>query len=154
MRAVVQRVSRAQVSVDGAVVGQIEQGLCVLVGVQEGDTDADLGVLARKLPSLRIFSDEEGKMNKSVVDIGGAMLLISQFTLCAETAKGTRPSFVRAMEPTKAKAMFEELVAKIGVTVPVQTGQFQATMAVALVNDGPVTLILDSRAKRGSELHD
>lgn len=152
MRAVVQRVSRAEVRVGGECVGKIEKGLCVLVGVQAGDTAQDLAFLARKLPALRIFPDEAGKMNKSVVDLGGQMLLISQFTLLAETSKGTRPSFGHAMEPAVAKDMFDTLAATISEQVPVQTGQFQADMDVELVNDGPVTLILDSRVKRGQEL--
>lgn len=152
MRAVVQRVSRAEVRVDGEIVGQIDKGLCVLVGVQAGDTEQDLAFMARKLPALRIFADEAGKMNKSVVDCGGKLLLISQFTLLAETSKGTRPSFGHAMEPQVAKEMFDRLVATMRSQLPVETGQFQADMDVELVNDGPVTLILDSRVKRGQEL--
>lgn len=148
MRAVVQRVSAASVRVAGEAVGAIEGGLLVLVGVADGDTDADLDWLARKLTGLRIFPDEQGKMNRSVIDVSGSVLLVSQFTLCADVGKGTRPSFGRAMEPARAEAMFDRLVAKVSGSVPVATGRFGAQMEVALTNDGPVTLWLDSR--RGS----
>ena len=151
MKAVVQRVRRAEVCVEGEVVGSIETGLCVLVGVQSTDTERDLAYLAQKLPALRIFSDADGKMNRNVVDAGGSVLLISQFTLCADTSKGNRPSFVQAMEPRQAKAMFDQLVEKVGAVVPVATGQFQADMQVSLVNDGPVTLVLDSQARKAAE---
>lgn len=145
MRAVVQRVARARVEVNGETVGSIERGLLVLVGVSEGDGDADLEWLARKLVSLRVFPDDAGKMNLSVADISGAILLVSQFTLCADVGKGTRPSFGKAMEPARAEAMFNRLVEKVGETVPVATGRFGASMAVELLNDGPVTLWLDTR---------
>lgn len=145
MRAVVQRVARAKVEVDEASVGSIERGLLVLVGVAEGDTEADLEWLARKLVALRIFPDESGKMNLSVADVSGSVLLVSQFTLCADVGKGTRPSFGKAMAPEQAQAMFERLVAKVAEAVPVATGRFGAHMMVELVNDGPVTLWLDSR---------
>lgn len=145
MRAVVQRVSRARVEVGGEEVGAIERGVLVLVGVADGDTDADLEWLARKLTALRVFPDAEGKMNRSVADVGGAALLVSQFTLCADVGKGTRPSFGRAMEPALAQAMFDALVRRVGEAVPVATGRFGANMQVELTNDGPVTLWLDSR---------
>jgi D-tyrosyl-tRNA(Tyr) deacylase len=145
MRAVVQRVQRAQVTVGGEVVGAIGPGLLVLVGVAAGDTDADRAWLAKKLPALRVFADDAGKMNRSVADIGGAVLLVSQFTLCADVTKGTRPSFTGAMEPAAAERAFAALVAEVGALVPVQTGRFRADMQVELVNDGPVTLWLDSR---------
>ena len=145
MRAVVQRVARAQVDVEGAAVGAIGRGLLVLVGVAEGDTDADRGWLARKLPALRIFPDDDGKMNRSVVDIAGSILVVSQFTLCADVTKGTRPSFVAAMAPAEAARQVDALVAELRALVPVQTGRFGADMQVSLVNDGPVTIWLDSR---------
>ncbi len=147
MRAVVQRVSRAEVRVEGSVVGKIERGLVVLVGIEASDTDADLAFMVRKLPKMRIFSDDAGKMNHSVADIGGALLLVSQFTLCADTDKGARPSFVRAMEPEAANAMFKRLVAQLSAFVPVETGRFQAMMEVDLVNDGPVTVVLESQKR-------
>lgn len=145
MRAVVQRVARAQVQVSRETVGAIERGLLVLVGVAEGDGEADLEWLARKLVSLRVFPDEAGKMNLSIADISGAALLVSQFTLCADVGKGTRPSFGNAMEPARAEAMFNQLVERVGRAVPVATGRFGANMQVELTNDGPVTLWLDSR---------
>jgi D-aminoacyl-tRNA deacylase len=145
MRAVVQRVSRAEVRVDGAAVGAIGRGLLVLVGVAHGDGDADGAWLAKKLPALRIFPDDAGKMNRSVVDIGGAILVVSQFTLCADVTKGTRPSFVAAMEPEEAERRVQLLVAALAAAVPVQTGRFRADMQVELINDGPVTIWLDSR---------
>lgn len=145
MRAVVQRVSRAKVSVDGAEVGAIKRGLLVLVGVTEGDEDRDLDWMARKIVSLRVFPDDEGRMNRSVAEVGGGVLLVSQFTLCADVGKGSRPSFIKAMEPERANAMFEKLVAAVGETgVPVATGRFRAHMEVELVNDGPVTLWLNT----------
>lgn len=145
MRAVVQRVSRASVRVGAEEVGAIGRGLLVLVGVAEGDGEADLEWVARKLTALRIFPDEAGKMNLSVADVHGSVLLVSQFTLCADVGKGTRPSFGRAMAPSQAEAMFERLVQRVSETVPVETGRFGAHMEVQLTNDGPVTLWLDSR---------
>jgi D-aminoacyl-tRNA deacylase len=147
VRAVVQRVSSAKVEVDGAVVGAIDRGLMVLVGVVEGDVAEDAEWLGRKLLSLRIFPDDAGKMNLSVTDIRGALLLVSQFTLCADIGKGARPSFMGAMAPEAAKAAFDALVADLRQTLPVETGQFGAHMAVSLTNDGPVTLWLDSRRR-------
>lgn len=145
MRAVVQRVSRAKVTVAGEVVGSIERGLLVLVCAVQGDGDGDRQWLAKKLPALRIFPDEAGKMNRSVVDVGGQMLVVSQFTLAADVTKGTRPSFIAALEPGAAERQVEALVADLRAVVPVQTGRFRADMQVELVNDGPVTLWLDSR---------
>lgn len=145
MRAVVQRVTRARVLVGGELVGQIGRGLLVLVGVMGDDQERDRRWLARKLASLRVFEDEAGKMNRSVADVAGSLLLVSQFTLCADTSKGTRPSFAAAMEPTRAAAELEALVGELRQVVPVETGRFGAMMAVELVNDGPVTLWLDSR---------
>ncbi|RCS41277.1 D-tyrosyl-tRNA(Tyr) deacylase [Bremerella cremea] len=145
MRGVVQRVSEAHVKVDGQVVGQIAQGLVVLLGVAEGDTAADLKYLVEKTIHLRIFEDEDGKMNRSVLDIGGSILAISQFTLLGDCRKGRRPSFITAAKPEEANALYEEyvrLVREQGLAV--ETGIFRADMKVHLVNDGPVTMILDS----------
>lgn len=145
MRAVVQRVTRAAVRVSGEEISSIQHGLWVLVGVHQGDEPRDVEWLSKKLLRLRIFADVDGKMNRSVLDVGGALLLVSQFTLCADTRRGTRPSFVHAMEPERAASLFALLVAELAKEVPVQTGQFGAHMEVEGVNDGPVTLWLDSR---------
>ena len=145
MRAVVQRVTQARVEVDGAVVGEIGPGLLVLLGVAKTDTTADAGFLAEKIAGLRIFSDAAGKMNLSVADIGGAMLAVSQFTLYGDCRKGRRPSFDHAAPAEQARALYEQFVAaarRAGLRV--ETGIFQADMAVSLVNDGPVTLIVET----------
>ena len=148
MRAVVQRVSKASVTVAGERISAIQRGLMVLVGSEREDEDADLHYIARKLIQLRIFNDEEGKLNRSVVDIGGAILLVSQFTLMADTRKGRRPSYIRAMRPEEAASMIASLASLIAARgVSVQTGVFGAHMMVDLVNDGPVTIIIDSRRK-------
>jgi D-tyrosyl-tRNA(Tyr) deacylase len=145
MRAVVQRVTRAEVRVDAEVVGRIEHGLCVLVGVGKGDTDDDARSLADKVTNLRIFSDADDKMNLDVKAIGGALLCISQFTLLGDARKGRRPSFADALEPGPAAELFEAFVAHCRREVRVETGRFRASMQVELVNDGPVTLLLDTR---------
>jgi D-aminoacyl-tRNA deacylase len=146
MKAVLQRVSQASVTVDGAIVGQIGQGLLVLLGVQQGDSESDARALADKTIAMRIFDDSEGKMNLSVEDVKGSVLVVSQFTLLGDCRKGRRPSFVDAAPPEVAERLYETFVAAIGVArVPVATGKFRAQMDVALVNDGPVTLLLDSR---------
>lgn len=147
MRSVVQRVGRARVTVGGEEVGAIERGLLALVGVMEGDETEDARWLEHKLLSLRVFEDEAGKMNRSVKDIGGQLLLVSQFTLAADVGKGARPSFVQAMHPAQARPMFDALVESLRQAVPVATGTFGAHMQVELVNDGPVTLWLDSRRR-------
>ncbi|MEW4562391.1 D-aminoacyl-tRNA deacylase [Bremerella sp. JC770] len=145
MRGVVQRVLEAHVKVDGQIVGQIEQGLVVLLGVAEGDTATDLKYLVEKTIHLRIFEDDEGKMNRSVIDVGGSILAISQFTLLGDCRKGRRPSFISAAKPEEANAMYESYVQQIREQgVKVETGIFQADMKVHLINDGPVTLVLDS----------
>ncbi|HKY35224.1 MAG TPA: D-aminoacyl-tRNA deacylase [Polyangiaceae bacterium] len=147
MRAVVQRVSEAEVSVDAELVGKIGPGLCVLVGVGHGDTQAQATTLADKVLNLRIFADDAGKMNRSLLEVGGQLLAVSQFTLYGDTSKGRRPSFVGAMEPGQAEQLFEQFCAvcrKQGVTVA--TGRFRTHMSVSLVNDGPVTLLLDISA--------
>lgn len=146
MRAVVQRVSRAGVEIAGETVGQIERGLMVLLGVARDDTVKDALYLAEKSAGLRIFEDDAGKMNRSVVDIGGAVLVVSQFTLLGDCRKGRRPGFTDAAPPEQADALYQAYVETLraqGLTVA--TGVFQAEMQVELVNDGPVTLLLDSR---------
>jgi D-tyrosyl-tRNA(Tyr) deacylase len=149
MRAVVQRVSSARVTVAGEITGEIAQGLLVLLGVAQGDTAADGEWLAQKLAALRIFEDDAGKMNRSVVDIAGGALVVSQFTLLASVAKGTRPSFNAAAPPALAIPLYEKFVAQLSATLgrPVATGRFGAMMDVALVNAGPVTLVIDSRLR-------
>ena len=148
MRAVVQRVTEASVSVDGKVISAVGEGLMVLLGVENGDTVQDARYLADKLTGLRIFEDEQDKMNLSVADRGGEILMVSQFTLCADCRHGRRPSFTDAMEPAAAKALYEtatEYCRQNGVVT--KPGQFQAHMQVRLVNDGPVTIVLDSRKR-------
>jgi D-tyrosyl-tRNA(Tyr) deacylase len=144
MKAVVQRVSEGSVSVGDEITGQIEQGLVVLLGVHRDDTEAEMKWIAEKLLKLRIFPDEEGKMNRSVSDIQGSILLISQFTLYGNLKKGTRPSFVEAAEPEKAEDLYNKMIEylKKAGSVPVETGRFGAKMDVKLTNDGPVTIIL------------
>jgi len=146
MRAVVQRVTSAEVRIDGRVSGKIGKGLLVFVGVGQGDGDTDLSYMASKIPELRIFEDASGKFNLSLRDVGGEVLIVSQFTLYGDCRRGRRPSFTDAAEPAAAKNLYEELISKMkGQGIPVQTGEFQARMEVDLINDGPVTLLLDSR---------
>jgi D-tyrosyl-tRNA(Tyr) deacylase len=146
MRCVVQRVSRASVSVSGSVVGQIGAGLLVFVGVGDGDGQADIEYTASKLLGLRVFPDADGKMNLSVVDVRGALLVISQFTLFGDVRRGRRPSFIEAAPPDAGRATYEALLSQLRASgTPVQAGVFQAHMDVELVNDGPVTLLIDSR---------
>jgi D-tyrosyl-tRNA(Tyr) deacylase len=145
MRAVLQRVSRAAVRIDAQTVGSIEAGLLVLLGIAPSDTDAQVRWLADKIVNLRLFPDEQGKMNRSLLDCGGAALIVSQFTLYCDTRKGRRPSFTEAAGPPIAIPLYEAFVAAVAASgVPVATGQFGADMAVELVNDGPVTLIVDT----------
>ena len=146
MRAVVQRVSRAQVTVAGEIVGRIERGFLVLLDVEENDTTEDAAFMAAKVAGLRVFEDAEGKMNLGLSDVGGAMLVVSQFTLLGDCRKGKRPSFIRAARPEQADALYQEFVAAVaGQGIQVETGRFQTHMDVELVNDGPVTLLVDSR---------
>src|SRR5215469_15998571 len=146
MRAVVQRVSRASVKVNGELTGNIGEGLLVLLGVGQDDTDADASYLAEKVAGLRIFEDTEGKMNRSVTDVGGAVLAVSQFTLFGDVRKGKRPSFDAAARPERARALYEHFVERIRATgLRCETGRFQEMMEVKLINQGPVTILLDSR---------
>ncbi len=146
MKVVIQRVSRAAVTVHDRVVGEIAHGLVVLVGVVRGDTRRDMIALTEKILALRIFADADGKMNLSVQDVNGSILLVSQFTLAADCRKGRRPSFVDAAAPVEAQALYETMAAYLRDSgIAVQTGVFGAQMAVALVNDGPVTILLNSR---------
>ena len=147
MRAVLQRVKEASVTVDGKITGQIGQGLLVLLGVGKGDTEKDLDFMVDKIPMLRIFEDAAGKMNLSLMDTSKALLAVSQFTLFADTKKGRRPSFIDAMAPEEARRMYSALCDRFrALGLEVQEGVFAADMKVSLVNDGPVTLCLDSRA--------
>ncbi|HUS68731.1 MAG TPA: D-aminoacyl-tRNA deacylase [Kofleriaceae bacterium] len=147
MRSVVQRVSRARVTVDGQVVGAIDRGLLVLVGAGAGDVAADVGYTVDKIANLRIFPDDAGKMNRSVLDVGGGVLAVSQFTLYGDARKGRRPAFVDALEPVAAEKLYQDVVAGLRAAgiAQVATGVFRADMEVELVNDGPVTILLDSR---------
>jgi len=148
MRAVVQRVSQASVTVEGEEIGALASpapGLLVLLGAGQGDTQRDVDYLVSKICGLRIFEDEQGKMNLSVGEVGGSMLVVSQFTLYGDCRKGRRPSFVGAMEPQAARELVDRFIAGASALVPVETGRFQVHMAVSLVNDGPVTLLIDSR---------
>jgi len=147
VRAVVQRVARAEVRVDGEVVGRIGRGLCVLLGAGTGDGPDDVAYLADKVVNLRIFEDDEGKMNRSLLDVGGGLLAVSQFTLYGDARKGRRPSFVGALEPVAAERLYQDFVAAArGAGVAeVASGRFRAMMEVDLVNWGPVTILLDSR---------
>lgn len=145
MRAVVQRVDRASVTVDGSVTGSVKKGLLVLLGVAEGDTDKDLSYIVDKVTGLRIFEDENEKMNLSVQEVGGEILAVSQFTLCGDCRKGKRPSFDKAAKPDIANDYYERFVAACREKgIHVETGVFRAHMLVELVNNGPVTILLDS----------
>ena len=149
MRAVVQRVSSASVDSEGVRTGTIGKGFVVLLGVTHSDTEADAAWLAEKIAGLRVFEDEEGKLNRSLLDAGGEMLVVSQFTLYGDCRRGRRPSFSEAARPEVANALYEKFVEYARKTgVPVQTGVFQTMMAVSLVNDGPVTLIIDTPEKK------
>ena len=146
MRAVVQRVTSAKVEVDDQTVGEIAGGVLVLLGVARDDEPSDADYLADKIINLRIFRDEAGKMNRSLAEAGGAMLVVSQFTLYGDVRKGRRPSYIDAAEPEKANALYEHFVARARAQgIKVETGVFQAMMQVRLTNDGPVTILLDSR---------
>ncbi|MFC1841462.1 D-aminoacyl-tRNA deacylase [Candidatus Dependentiae bacterium] len=146
MRAIIQRVTSASVSVDDTLVSQIGVGLLVLLGIKDDDTQKDQEYIAKKMLNLRIFSDEQGKMNKSIQDISGELLLVSQFTLYGDCRKGNRPSFVKAMPPQKAEVFYNAFVEHVRKIYPrVKEGAFGAYMQVTLVNDGPVTILIDSQ---------
>lgn len=145
MKAVVQRTTRAGVSIDGNTVGRIDRGLLVLLGIEPDDGEADIEYMVKKCSGLRIFEDENGKMNLSVQDVGGSILLVSQFTLLGDARKGNRPSFTGAAVPEKAIPIYERVISELAKRFPVQTGVFGADMQVELVNDGPVTILLDSK---------
>jgi D-tyrosyl-tRNA(Tyr) deacylase len=146
MRAVVQRVTRASVTVDGEIVGEVENGLVVLLGVARDDTQKDAAYLVDKIAALRIFDDQDGKMNLSVRDVAGGLLVVSQFTLYGDVRRGLRPSWIDAAAPEVAEPLYEFFVAEAGKRIShVATGSFRAMMQVELVNDGPVTILLDSR---------
>ncbi len=149
MRVVIQRVSEAAVKIDGNIVGEISKGLLVLLGIAQEDTEQDALYLIQKLINLRIFSDADGKMNLSVQDCGGELLVVSQFTLYADTKKGNRPSYIRAARPEQAIPLYEFFLQELQKQFqgPIQTGKFGADMKVSLINDGPVTIIMDSRGE-------
>lgn len=149
MRAVLQRVTQASCTVDGNVTGQIGLGFLVLVGIEDADTDEDLQWLAQKIVGMRVFGDESGLMNKALADVGGDILLISQFTLFAQTKKGNRPSFIRAARPDKAIPMYEKMITVLEALMgkKIATGIFGADMKISLLNDGPVTIVMDTKDK-------
>lgn len=147
MKAVIQRVTSARVVIDGKEYSRIGSGVLVLLGVAKGDTTADAAYLARKIVELRIFEDEQGKMNRSLSEVGGALLAVSQFTLLGNCERGRRPGFDQAARPEEAKPLYERFVSEVDVLgIPVATGQFQAMMSVELTNDGPVTFVLESKS--------
>lgn len=149
MRLVIQRVTHASVTIEGVLKSKIEKGLLILVGIEDADTDADINWLAQKVVNLRIFDDENGVMNCSVIDTDGEILIVSQFTLHAMTAKGNRPSYIRASKPDFAIPMYEKFCAKVSELLgkEVGTGEFGADMKVELLNDGPVTILIDSQRR-------
>jgi len=149
MRALIQRVSSASVTIEGNVSGEIGQGLLILIGIEDADTSEDIDWLCGKITRLRIFGDDEGLMNRSVVDVDGGLLVVSQFTLFASTKKGNRPGFTRSAKPPVAIPLYEQFVKTLAFTAvrTVETGEFGADMQVGLVNDGPVTIWMDSKAR-------
>ncbi len=150
MIAVIQRVSKASVKINGEIKGAIGRGLLVLVGIEEADGAEDIGWLSKKIINLRIFEDEAGVMNRSLVDTAGDLLLISQFTLHASTKKGNRPSYIKAAKPDVAIPLYEQFIGQLGTDLgkPIQTGEFGADMKVSLLNDGPVTIIIDTKDRK------
>ena len=149
MKAVIQRVKSASVSVDDKIIGEIATGFLILLGVEQSDTQDDLNYLVKKTIGLRIFKDDNKNMNLSIKDVGGEALVVSQFTLCADTGRGRRPSFIKAANPEEADSMYQQFCEQLTMNnLSVQRGEFGAMMDVSLVNDGPVTIILDSREKK------
>ncbi|MBK6263446.1 D-tyrosyl-tRNA(Tyr) deacylase [Marivirga sp. S37H4] len=150
MIVVIQRVTEASVTINNAVKGKIGYGLMILLGIEEADTDEDIEWLTRKISNLRIFNDEDGVMNKSLIEIHGEILLISQFTLHASTKKGNRPSYIKAAKPEVAMPLYEKMLQSLNAVIPteIQSGQFGGDMQVSLINDGPVTIIIDSKDKK------
>ena len=147
MRAVIQRIKESSVKTENQIIGRTGFGLLVLLGVAKGDSPSDADYLANKISNLRIFEDEKGKMNRSLLELGGEMMVVSQFTLLGDCRKGRRPSFVQAAEPNLAAELYEYFVNRVrGLGIAVQTGRFRAMMEVALINDGPVTLVLESQS--------
>lgn len=149
MRAVIQRTAHASCTVDGTITGQIGIGFMVLIGIEDADNDEDVSWLAQKISNMRVFSDENGAMNKSLAEVDGDILLISQFTLFASTKKGNRPGFTRSARPEKAIPLYKKMIAALAALTgkPVQTGIFGADMKISLVNDGPVTICIDTKSK-------
>ena len=148
MKAVIQRVKSASVSVDDKIIGEIATGFLILLGVEQSDTQDDLDYLVKKTIGLRIFKDDNKNMNLSIKEVGGEALVVSQFTLCADTSRGRRPSFIKAANPEEADSMYQQFCEQLTMNnLSVQTGKFGAMMDVSLVNDGPVTILLDSREK-------
>lgn len=147
MRVLIQRVSEASVKIEGKVKSKISQGLLILLGIEQADSEEDISWLVKKISQMRIFEDTEGKMNKSVLNVEGSLLVVSQFTLHASTKKGNRPSFINAARPEVAIPLYEKFVSECESLLPTTTGEFGADMKVALVNDGPVTIWLDSKNK-------
>ena len=148
MKAVIQRVKSASVSVDDKIIGEIAAGFLILLGVEQSDTQDDLNCLVNKTIGMRIFKDDNKNMNLSIKDVGGEVLVVSQFTLCADTSRGRRPSFIKAANPKEADSMYQQFCEQLIINnLSVQTGKFGAMMDVSLVNDGPVTILMDSREK-------
>jgi D-tyrosyl-tRNA(Tyr) deacylase len=149
MRTVIQRVSKANVKVDGKILGEIAEGLLVLLGIEDADKDEDIQWLSNKIVNLRIFNDENGVMNRSVIEVGGNILLVSQFTLHASTKKGNRPSYIKASKPDFAIPMYEKMIKQLeaDLSKKIQTGLFGADMKIELLNDGPVTIVIDTKNK-------
>jgi len=149
MRAIIQRVSSASCSIEGKISGEIGLGFMILLGIEDSDTDEDLNWLAQKISNMRIFSDENGLMNKALADVQGNILLISQFTLFASTKKGNRPGFTRSAKPNFAIPLYEKMIRELGqlTGTKIQTGVFGADMQISLVNDGPVTIIMDTKSR-------
>lgn len=149
MRAIIQRVSSASCSIEGKICGEIGLGFMILLGIEDSDTDEDLSWLAQKISNMRIFSDENGLMNKALADVQGNILLVSQFTLFASTKKGNRPGFTRSAKPDFAIPLYEKMIRELGqlTGTKIQTGVFGADMQISLVNDGPVTIIMDTKSR-------